>query len=188
MLAQKIIGDIRFVQLKMLQPINPSLVAQTENNWRMNPAIAGGGLFHDLAPHQLDLMSYYFGPVKKAFGLATKQQKNTAVDDLVTGQILFENGTIFNGTWCFSVSAQDQLDICEIYGSKGKISFPMFGHKITVSMDNDQQDYIFNALAHVQQPMIEQVVNYFLGKGLNPCSGEEALITMKLLDEFTTRN
>ena len=185
LLAENTIGDIRFVQLKMLQPINPALIAQTASNWRMNPAIAGGGLFHDLAPHQLDLMTYYFGAVKNAIGMATKQQENTLVDDLVTGQILFENGVIFNGTWCFSVSTQDRSDICEIYGSKGKISFPMFGHQITVSANDDQQEYIFNALEHVQQPMIEQVVNYFLGDGLNPCSGEEALISMKLLDAFT---
>jgi predicted dehydrogenase len=185
LLAQKVIGDVRFVQLKMLQPINPALVAQTESNWRMNPAISGGGLFHDLAPHQLDLMIYYFGAIKKAMGIATKQQDGAAVDDLVVGQLLFENGIIFNGTWCFSVSPEDQLDVCEIYGSKGKISFPMFGHKITVSVNDDQQEYIFNALEHVQQPMIEQVVNYFLNNGSNPCSGEEALISMKLLDEFT---
>jgi predicted dehydrogenase len=187
LLAENTIGTIRFVQLQMLQSINPALIAQTASNWRMDPAIAGGGLFHDLAPHQLDLMTYYFGAVKNALGMATKQQENTMVDDLVTGQILFENGVIFNGTWCFSVAAQDRSDICEIYGSKGKIRFPMFGHKITVSVDDDQQEYIFNALEHVQQPMIEQVVNYFLGTGLNPCSGEDALISMKLLDAFTLR-
>jgi predicted dehydrogenase len=185
LLSENTIGAIRFVQLQMLQPINPVLIAQTASNWRMDPAIAGGGLFHDLAPHQLDLMTYYFGAVKNAIGMAARQQENTLVDDLVTGQILFENGVIFNGTWCFSVSAQDQSDICEIYGSKGKISFPMFGHKITVSVDDEQQEYIFNALEHVQQPMIEQVVDYFLGTGSNPCSGEEALISMKLLDAFT---
>ncbi|MES2652218.1 MAG: Gfo/Idh/MocA family oxidoreductase [Bacteroidota bacterium] len=185
LLDNKTIGDIRFVDLKMLQPINPVLIAKTETNWRMNPSISGGGLFHDLAPHQLDLMTYYFGAVKKAMGMATKQQKNTGVDDLVVGHILFDNGIVFNGTWCFSVPAHEQADCCEIYGSKGKISFPMFGHKIIVSVNDDQQEFIYNALEHVQQPMIEQVVNYFLDKGSNPCSGEEALISMKLLDEFT---
>ncbi len=185
LLAEKIIGDIRFVQLKMLQTINPSLVAKSEKNWRMDPAISGGGLFHDLAPHQLDLMSYYFGELKKFAGISTKQQSNTNVDDLVSGQILFENGIVFNGTWCFSVSNQDQIDICEIYGSKGKITFPMFGHKITVSINDVEEELIFNALEHVQQPMIAKVVDYFLNKGPNPCSGEDALITMKLLDAFT---
>jgi len=184
LLAQNSIGEIRLIRLKMLQPPNPALIAQTADNWRINPAISGGGLFHDLAPHQLDLMTYYFGPVKKASGIATRQQENTAVDDLVTGNILFENGTVFSGTWCFSVAPQDQADSCVVYGSEGHISFPMFGNKITVNT-HTSEEYTFEPLQHVQQPMIEKVVNYFLGKGQNPCSGEEALITMKLMDDFT---
>lgn len=184
LLAQNTIGDIRLIRLKMLQPPNPALIAKTEDNWRINPAISGGGLFHDLAPHQLDLMTYYFGAVKNASGIATKQQENTEVDDLVTGNILFENGVVFSGTWCFSVAPQDQADLCVIYGSKGKISFPMFGTKINLTTDQTKA-FVFEPLQHVQQPMIAKVVDYFLDKGPNPCSGEDALITMKLMDDFT---
>ncbi len=184
LLAQHTIGDIRLISLKMLQPPNPALIAKTEDNWRINPAISGGGLFHDLAPHQLDLMTYYFGAVKSASGIATKQQQNTQVDDLVTGNILFENGVVFSGTWCFSVAPQDQADECVIYGSKGKISFPMFGNKINLTTDQTEE-LVFEPLQHVQQPMIEKVVDYFLDQGPNPCSGEDALITMKLMDDFT---
>jgi len=185
LLANNTIGDIRLVRLKMLQPPNPALIAKTDDNWRINPAISGGGLFHDLAPHQLDLMTYYFGAVKNAMGIATRQQQNTEVDDLVTGNILFENGIVFSGSWCFSVAPQDQADNCVIYGSAGHISFPMFGNKITVTT-SQTKEYVFEPLQHVQQPMIEKVVDYFLGKGENPCSGEDALITMKLMDDFTT--
>lgn len=184
LLAQNAIGDIHLVQLKMLQSPNPALIAKTESNWRINPAISGGGLFHDLAPHQLDLMSYYFGAVKNASGIGTRQQVNTEVDDLVVGNILFENGIVFSGSWCFSIAPEDQADSCMVYGSNGHISFPMFGNTIRVSTDR-LEEYAFEPLQHVQQPMIEKVVDYFLGKGPNPCSGEEALITMRLMDAFT---
>ncbi|CAI8727619.1 Gfo/Idh/MocA family protein [Chryseobacterium sp. IT-36CA2] len=186
LLKQNTIGNIRFVRLKMLQSPNPALIAKTVENWRINPIISGGGLFHDLAPHQLDLMTYYFGPVESASGIAIKQQENTDVDDLVTGNILFKNGIVFSGTWCFSVAPQDQVDSCVIYGSKGHISFPVFGNKITVTTDQSEE-YVFEPLQHVQQPMIEKVVNYFLDRGQNPCSGEDALITMKLMDAFTRK-
>ncbi|TDG36968.1 Gfo/Idh/MocA family oxidoreductase [Pedobacter changchengzhani] len=185
LLAENIIGDVRFIDMKMRQSINPALIAKPEDNWRINPAISGGGLFHDLAPHQLDLMGYFFGAIKKANGMATKQQKNTLADDLVVGNILFENGIVFNGTWCFSSSEKDEIDNCTIYGSKGNISFPIFGSKIQTTIDGIEKEYVFESLKHVQQPMIEQVVNFFLGHGENPCSGEEALITMELLDRFT---
>lgn len=185
MLAENVIGDVRFVQLQMLQPKQTNIIANSETNWRMDPALSGGGLFHDLAPHQLDLMLHYFGPVSRSSGIAIQQDNPFGVDDLITGQMLFENGIVFNGTWCFSVSPAEQQDLCEIYGSKGKISFPIFGNKITLSLDGTDEEFIFEPLQHVEQPMIKQTVEYFLGQADNPCSAGEALASMELLDSFT---
>ncbi|NLU93372.1 Gfo/Idh/MocA family protein [Chitinophaga sp. Ak27] len=70
LLEEKAIGDIRFVSLQMLQPpVSP------EANWRVDPAVSGGGLFHDLAPHQLDLMTWFFGRARSATGIARNQAK-----------------------------------------------------------------------------------------------------------------
>ena len=188
MLARNLVGNIRFIQLQMLQPKNADIIASSATNWRVDPAISGGGLFHDLAPHQLDLMLYYFGNAQRASGISVHQDGDYLADDLVTGQILFDKGIIFNGTWCFTVSESDQIDICEIYGSKGKISFPVFGNKVTVSVNGIDEEYIFEALQHVQQPMIGKVVDYFLDKGGNPCSAEDAFRSMELIDSFTTQD
>lgn len=188
LLAANTIGDVRFVDLKMLQPKASDIIANTEENWRINPAISGGGLFHDLAPHQLDLMLYYFGEVKQFNGLANKKDPTEPVEDLVTGHILFENGIVFNGLWCFSAPQNEQTDLCEIYGSKGKISFSIFGQFIKVNLNGEEEIINFKPLPHVEQPMIEQVVAYFRDECENPCSAEEALKTMKLMDGFTGKN
>ena len=45
----------------------------------------------------------------------------------------------------------------------------------------------FDPLQHVQQPMIEKVVEYFLDEGPNPVSGEEGVKVMKLIDEFIAK-
>nr|WP_068892016.1 Gfo/Idh/MocA family oxidoreductase [Pedobacter panaciterrae] len=185
LLAEKVIGDIRFVQLQMLQSPAHDLIANSDTNWRLDPSISGGGLFHDLAPHQLDLMIYYFGQVSSSSGISVNQSKVYKADDLVVGQILFENGVVFNGTWCFTVSESDKKDLCEIIGSAGKISFPIFGNKVTLKKDGYEEEFIFEALQHVQQPMIEKVTAYFLGKGDNPCSAEQAILSMELMDSFT---
>ena len=187
LIDKKVIGDIRFVDLKMLQPKKSSVIAKSAYNWRMDPSIAGGGLFHDLAPHQLDLMLYFFGKIKNFSGVALKQDPQQQVDDLVNGHIVFENDVLFNGTWCFTVAEGQQLDVCDIYGAKGKISFPMFGHQIKLIRNGVEEQFDFLPLAHVEQPMIEKVVQYFLNKADNPCSGEEALKTMELLDGFTAK-
>jgi len=185
LLAIKAVGDVRFVNLQMLQPDKSNIIANSESNWRIDPAISGGGLFHDLAPHQLDLMLYYFGNIQSICGTSANQAGYYQADDIVSGNILFDNGVIFQGLWCFSVHESQTKDMCEIIGSKGKISFPIFGSKITLHAEGNEQIFDFVNPQHIQQPMIQQVVNYFLGKSENPCSAEQATEVMKIMDTFT---
>lgn len=176
------IGDIRLVNLQMRQPPASNSVY----NWRTDPSVSGGGLFHDLAPHQLDLMCYFFGKAKKYSGISINKGDRAAADDVVAGHILFENGVVFNGTWCFAADGDHTTDSCEIYGTTGKISFSVFGNQIVLERNGQVETIDFERLAHVQQSMIEKIVAYFLGAGSNPCSGEDALDTMLLLDSFTS--
>lgn len=185
LLAGAAIGQPRFVSLQMLQPPSTSIIAATETNWRVDPAVSGGGLFHDLAPHQLDLMVWFFGKALYAGGIAINQAALYPADDLVTGHILFENGVVFNGNWCFSV--QEQKDLCEIAGTNGKISFPVFGSRITLTQEGKEEIFEFPPLQHVQQPMIEKVTAYFSGRGENPCSAADALLSMEIMDNFTRK-
>lgn len=184
LLDQNSIGKVRLVNLNFLQPSNNDVIAKSTVNWRIDPSISGGGLFHDMAPHQLDLMLYFFGDVERCAGLSTSTTKSLT-DDLVIGQIHFKNNIIFNGTWCFNVPKADTTDQCDIYGENGKITFPIFGNQLTLTRNGETSIFEAQPLAHVQQPMIAKVVNYFLGNGENPCDGETALETMKLLDAFT---
>ena len=187
LLANQVIGDLRMANLTMLQPPNNELIATSSSNWRTDPTISGGGLFHDLAPHQLDLMLFYFGAIESFHGISLNQAGLYQADDLVIGQILFKNKIVFSGNWCFTVAAAEAMDCCEIFGSLGKISFPIFGHEIKVTIGGKTEVHHFEPIEHVQQPMIEKVVAYFLGKADNPCSAADALQTMELLDGFTQK-
>lgn len=187
LMAAKVIGEVRLVNLLCYKsPLPAEKLGDPKVAWRVNTAIAGGGLFHDLAPHQLDLMLYFFGKVKKAFGIATNQAKQYDADDIVSGTILFESGIVFNGSWCFSVNENDRKDLCEIIGSEGKISFPVFEHRqITVIANGNTEIIPFEKLQHVQQPMIAKVVEYFLDQSPNPCGAEVGVEVMRLIDVFT---
>ncbi len=188
LIDEKAIGDIRMINMQLFQPDKSGMIARTEENWRVNPEVSGGGLFHDLAPHQLDLMIYFFGAVKEARGVSLNQARFYSADDITSGYILFEQGMVFTGTWCFSVAEGEARDHCEIIGSKGKISFSVFEQNpITLTRDGKNEEFVFDKLAHVQQPMIEKVVSYFLGTSANPCSAEEGVIVMQLIDQFTGR-
>ena len=73
-------------------------------------------------------------------------------------------------------------------GSKGEIQFSVFGEpKIIMTVEGKKENFLFDALPHVQQPMIEKVVDYFLDKGTNPCSAEEGIKVMELIDGITKK-
>lgn len=187
LLDQGIIGKVQTVQLEFIMPHKASMIAQTEEPWRLNPAISGGGLFHDLAPHQLDLMYYFLGTPIKANGIAANTAALYSAVDTVSGQVLFDNNILFNGFWCFASALMLKKDHCVITGSKGTIRFSIFDPApLTVVTANEEQNFYFDTLPHVQQPMIESVVRYFLDELPNPCSAEDGVIVMKLIDALTT--
>jgi predicted dehydrogenase len=189
LLSEKRIGDIRFVKLELYKkPVSKEELNIPMRAWRVDTDVAGGGLFHDLAPHQLDLMYHFFGEPDKAFGYATNQGKLYGADDIVSGNILFKSGVLFSGSWCFNVAEADEKDSCEIFGSNGKISFSVFEmQNITLTTNGKPEILSFEPLQHVQQPMIEKVVEYFLDEAPNPCSAEEGAEVMKLIDQFTAK-
>lgn len=180
----KAIGDVRTVRLSMLQQDKSSIITQTKDNWRVDPSVAGAGLFYDLAPHQLDLVVYFFGEATDVSGVSANQAGLYKAEDAVMGVMRLPGNILFNGQWCFVVDESAQQDVCEITGSKGKISFPVFGHTITVTGNGSINTLQFDPPTHIQQPMIEKVVQYFLGKAENPCSASDAIRSMKVMERF----
>ncbi len=189
LLNEKAIGDVRFVNSELYKPsLSAEELSVPKTAWRVDPNIAGGGLFHDLAPHQFGLMYYFFGEPGTISGIALNQAGLYNADDIVAGNILFKDSVVFNGIWCFNVSKEDEKDNCRIFGERGTISFTFFNQRdVILTVDGRQETFSFETLPHVQQPMIEKVVEYFLNEGPNPCSGEQGVVVMKLIDEFVVK-
>jgi len=179
------IGVPRMVSLRTFKrPLTHQELTESKIQWRVNPTQSGGGLFHDLAPHQIDLMYYFFGEVDRASGISHNQAMVYSADDVVSGQILFRNNVLFNGSWAFNVA--EDIDVCEILGSEGKLTFSIFSNEpIELINAQGRQLFSFDRLQHVQEPMIAAVVAYFQGKRDNPCSVLEGLKVMELMDAFT---
>jgi len=181
------IGKVLLARIECYKkPVTDKEMADPGRAWRIDPSMAGGGLFHDLSPHQLDMMLYLFGEIERATGIATTQGNSYKADDIVAGNILFRNKVLFEGVWCFNVPPEIEKESCEIIGTEGKISFSFFEHKpILVTRNGKTETIVIDPLQHVQQPMIEKIVDYFRGKQSNPCSGETGLKVMELIDSFT---
>lgn len=177
------LGSIRLARLTVLQPKSSKIITQTDDNWRVNPSLSGGGLFHDLSPHQLDIMYWIFGKPLHVEGRSHNQAGLYNAPDLTTLEAVFDGNTVLQGAWGFSVAECASQDFCEIVGDKGMIRFSFF-RKSTIELTTEQGTEVleFEYPAHIQQPMIESVVKYFRGEGKNPCALEEASVVMEMMD------
>lgn len=181
------IGKVLFGRIQILQPetVNSSLITSTEDNWRLDPSVSGGGLFHDLAPHQLDLCLHWFGPARSSQGYSCRVGMGPA-DDYVTGSVQFESGVSIDGIWCFTVDSEEHsADEFVVYGSEGLIRFSFFGEKVILDVGNEVTVFDFAHPEWIQEPMIARTVRYFQDDGPNPCAAADGVETMKIIDTFT---
>jgi len=185
LLEDRAIGEVRLARITILQPTNSALIARSEVNWRLEPSISGGGLFHDLAPHQLDLMLHWFGKPVDGGGIAANRSGASRADDLVTGQFTCSTGVVVHGLWCFCVSAGQAADRCEIFGTEGVVSFSFFGNEVSWRNAHGDFSQSFELPEHVQLPMIQRAVHYFLGQDKNPCPVDDAIEGIRLMAALT---
>lgn len=186
LIRQGAIGQPLLVQLELLRPAPTNNKSTSDNNWRIDPAISGGGLFHDLSPHQLDLLLHWFGPALNAQGFSGNQRHLTKADDCVHGWVQFNSGVVFQGRWHFATAPGEKRDHCEILGTEGKITFGFFDSE-DIALTNVQGEQKINVPypAHVQQPLIEQINAHFRDERDNPSSLNDAKEVMALIDSFT---
>ncbi|ANE45601.1 oxidoreductase [Paenibacillus swuensis] len=181
-IAEGLIGDVRFVQMTHYQPPSADERTGQSQAWRVNPAIAGGGKFVDLASHTLDIMDFILGPVQTAKGAASNQAGLYAADDIVSAQFLFESGVHGTGIWCFN--AAQYVEMNEIVGSKGRIRFSTFVNDgpVEVFTETESFEKIFPPPAHIQQPLITLLTAALNGNGESPSNGETAMRTSRVMD------
>lgn len=192
LLEQKVIGDVRLVDVSLYKQLEPDIVgaSRKEGNWRIIPEIAGGGYFFDLACHQLDVLDYLFGPVVEAQGFARNQAGQYPAEDVVMGTFAFKNNILGQGTWCFTTSPVSDREVTQIIGSKGQITFNYFGkHTIDVEVEGQEAQHLtFEIPAHIQQPLIQAIVDELRGKGTSPSTGKTAARTAWVMDKLCRRN
>ncbi len=186
LLAAGRIGDVRHVRIDMNQAPTPAIVRKTETDWRVDPAISGGGYFHDLASHQFDLLDFLLGPVADAKGFSRNQVGAYAADDIVTAAFSFESGVLGSGSWCFTASDASAIDRTTIVGSAGEIRYATFGDgRFEVETDAaGTEELEYPVPAHIQEPLIASVVDALLGRGDCPSTGTSGARASLVMDRI----
>lgn len=159
------VGRVVNVQIRFAVPPRDLDYNSTNLPWRVQRDIAGGGYFYDLAPHQIDLLQDIFGPIVYAKGYSTNRGGLYQTEDSVSASFQFHDGLPGSGSWCFVCDESARTDRIEIIGDKGQICFSVFTYE-PIALHNSQgrtELHIDNP-AHVQMPLIENVVRHLQGK------------------------
>ncbi len=165
------IGTVRLVNMQLYKSLS-NYKSDEILPWRVDPNIAGGGHFFDLASHQLDFMDFVFGPVQKVNSMAKNQANKYKAEDIISASFLMPENVLVNGTWCFTVPEFLERDTIEIIGEKGTITYSCFDFvPVVLRTSEGIQTFEYAKPKHVQQNMIQLVVDDLLGRGKSPSTG-----------------
>ncbi|NMA72883.1 MAG: Gfo/Idh/MocA family oxidoreductase [Bacteroidales bacterium] len=180
-----VIGKVINVQIRFAQPPRDLDYNKENLPWRVQPDIAGGGYFYDLAPHQIDLLQELFGCILSASGYKSNLGGLYAAEDTISSCFQFESGLVGSGSWCFVAHESAKEDRIEIIGNKGMVCFSVFSFEpIALNNQEGRTEFKVENPKYVQQPLIQAVVDDLLGKSTCSCDGISATTTNWVMDKI----
>ena len=153
--------------------------------WRLQPDIAGGGYFYDLAPHQLDLIQDIFGVITRAHGYCSNMAKLYKAEDTISACFYFENGLPGSGSWCFVGHQSAKEDSIEVIGEKGMLSFSVYNYSpIQLVTSEGRSSIVVPNPPYVQLPIIRSVIEHLQGIGICECTSVSATPVNWVMDRI----
>jgi predicted dehydrogenase len=161
LLATGAIGQVTSVHVEV-HTVLPSQAADI--GWRVDPAIAGAGLFFDLASHCFDLLDFLIGRIRTVSGSAINSGGVYLAEDVTAASFAFDENVVGTGLWNFNAS--EKVDRLRITGSRGELSSPIFSDTdVTVVRPEGSTTYSDPNPPHVHQPLVQTIVDELAGRG-----------------------
>jgi 1,5-anhydro-D-fructose reductase (1,5-anhydro-D-mannitol-forming) len=181
LIASAAIGEVTSIHYRMATP-TPANAHATSGAWRVDAAVAGGGLLLDVGSHVLDLIDFFFGPLEHVHGEAVRQLPEANVEDVVAMTFRTPANALGTASWNFAGHVKE--DLFQIVGTAGRISFSVFGSDpVQLETAKGTESFDLPYPPHVAQPLIQTVVDELLGRGTCPSTGESAQRTSAVMDE-----
>ena len=184
------IGNVVNVQVRFsVPPRDLDFQSGKEMPWRLQPDIAGGGYFYDLAPHQIDLLQNLFGVITRAHGYPANRAHLYQAEDTLSACFFFESGIPGSGSWCFVGHESAKEDCIEVIGEKGSLSFSVFTYQpIEVITSEGKNSITVPNPPYVQLPLIKNVIEHLQGIGKCDCNSVSATAVNWVLDRVLWKN
>jgi predicted dehydrogenase len=195
------IGTVTSIDYRLCKPAS-------DESWRQDPRVAGGGRFYDLAGHVLDLFDDWFGPLEQVSGQALNAFPDHDAEDVVAMSFRTAGGAL--GTALFNFAAPRSQDELVIEGLSGRLRLrgldcwsPLGvelraerAPKATSAIGRNlralrkriklvthlQEQIRFERLPFAHRPMVEAIVAELSGREAGAPSGDAALRTARAMD------
>jgi predicted dehydrogenase len=149
--------------------------------WRLSAVHSGGGLFLDLGCHTLDVLDFIFGPLEDVQGRATNRVTPHAVEDSVALTFRTHSGALGVAHWNFASATR--ADEIVISGESAELRLSTFGNEpLELRRGAELEKLELPNPAHIQEPLIQSIVDELHGKGKCPSTGESAARTSSVID------
>ena len=176
------LGTISSVNYRHEEPLREQDLADLP--WRYRAEASGGGLFFDLGSHVLDILDFLLGPLKDVTGIAGNRSAAYDVEDNIVMHWRWESGVLGSASWNFAGFDRDER--IEIVGTQGRVILSVFGNEpIRLCTASGDQLFDLPNPRHIQQPLIQTIVDELLGEGSCPSTGDSASRTALVMDRVT---
>ena len=120
--------------------------------------------------------------IKQKLG-AANQAGHYAAEDVVSAAFTFETDAHGTGLWSFSASGD--VDRTELVGTRGRITYATFGDApVTVETAAGVQELTLPFPEHVQQPLIQTIVDELTGRGRCPSTAANGARATRVMDRL----
>jgi predicted dehydrogenase len=175
------LGAIRSVEVRYASDGQLQYAGRAALPWRLHAEQAGAGLFLDLASHTLDVLDFWFGPLQAVAGEASNLAAPGDVEDRVLMSFTTLAGARGSGSWDFSSPTRE--DSIAIVGEAATLRMSTFGDgPLELEGPAGAESYSLPNPRHIQEPLIQSIVDSLLGRGSCPSTGETAARTSDVMD------
>jgi predicted dehydrogenase len=147
--------------------------------WRLDPEQSGGGLLLDLGGHTLDILDWLLGEFTEFGGSASNFSSNV-VEDAVSLHFKTSRSAVGTASWNFAGASKE--DLLTIDGTEGRVLLSTFDEDLRIETKAGREELTIPNPLHVQQPLVQSIVDELLGRGVCPSTGETAARTSRVMD------
>jgi predicted dehydrogenase len=180
-----LLGNLLYVNVQQHFPARDKDHDRKDPPWHVIPEVSGGGYFHDVGCHALDILFYFFGDPLEVKGYATNKGGLYEPEDTLSVILKLPGSLLVSGSWNFITPEPFKRDLVEVAGDRGRIKFSMFSFApISLIRETSRESFDIVQPEHIQMPFIRTIVNEMKGHGSCPSTGETAAVTSRVMDQI----